>query len=266
MLTDDVFRVSEASVRFEGLAHAEEAAVRELLADLERGPNVFRVRTSDIVAELSTLTEVDAASARVTLPANLTVQLDERDPVFIWSNGALSWLVDEEGMLFAPADEATAMAVRAAVEGEAATSDEGADGSDQGSDETELDPVLEARAALPRVQDGRLWADPPTVGTYLRQSDLEVMRQLLAVTPELLDSAARQLRLRVDEADGYVLESEDRGWRALFGYYTPTLQPPEVIPRQVQCLQWLLASEERKLETVRLALSDETCGTFTKFR
>ena len=63
-----------------------------------------------------------------------------------------------------------------------------------------------------------------------------------------------------------MLESEDRGWRALFGYYTPTLQPPEVIPRQVQCLQWLLASEERKLETVRLALSDETCGTFTKFR
>ena len=57
-----------------------------------------------------------------------------------------------------------------------------------------------------------------------------------------------------DEIEGlekiYVIESDDRGWRALFGYYTPTLQPPEVIPRQVQCLRWLLASEERKLETV----------------
>jgi hypothetical protein len=189
--------------------------------------------------------------------------------VFIWSNGALSWLVDEEGMLFAPADEATAMAVRAAVAEGATTTD--ADAApvaepDAEASDAELDPVLQARATLPLVEDGRLWADPPTVGTYLKQSDLAVMRQLLALTPELLDSAAQELRLRVDQADGFVLESEDRGWRALFGYYTPTLQPPEVIPRQVQCLQWLLASEERKLETVRLALSDETCGTFTKFK
>jgi hypothetical protein len=103
------------------------------------------------------------------------------------------------------------------------------------------------------------------VGTYLPASDLAVMRQLLALTPELLGSQAQELRLRVDKQDGYVLES-DRTWRVLFGHYTPTLQPPEVIPRQVQCLQWLLASEERKLERVRLALSDEACGTFTKFR
>lgn len=271
MLTDDVFRVTDASVRFEGLVHAEEAAVRDLLADIERGPNIFRVRTSDIVAELSTLTEVDAASARVTLPADLTVQLDERDPVFIWSNGALSWLVDEEGMLFAPADEATAASVRTTVTGAHADGVEVTADDDTAVVEPEspgiaIDPALEARAALPLVEDGRLPPEPPTVGTYLPQSDLAVMRQLLAVTPELLGSQAQDLRLRVDQADGYVLVSEDRGWRALFGYYTPTLQPPDVIPRQVQCLRWLLASEERKLETVRLALSDTTCGTFTKYR
>ena len=37
------------------------------------------MRTSDIVAELSTLTEVDAGSARVTVPSDLTARLDERD-------------------------------------------------------------------------------------------------------------------------------------------------------------------------------------------
>ncbi len=274
MLTDDAFSVTEDSVRFEGLAHAEEAAVRELLSDLERGPNAFRVRTSEIVSELSTLTEVDAASARVTLPAEVTVELDERDPVFIWSNGALSWLVDEEGMLFAPADEATATAVRDAVDGgspatpapvEETAADGGAAADGAADDEVGLDPTLAARAALPVVEDGRMPPEPPTVGTYLPPSDLAVMRQLLAVTPELLGSLSKDLHLRVDEAGGYVLESQDRSWRALFGYYTPTLQPPEVIPRQVQCLQWLLANEERKLETVRLALSEETCGTFTKY-
>jgi hypothetical protein len=278
LLTDDAFRVSEESVRFEGLAHADEAAVREHLSDLDRRPNVFRVRASSIVKELSTLTEVDAARARITLPADITVQLDERDPVFIWSNGARSWLVDEDGMLFAPADESTAQAVAearaaaaggledaeaAAEEAEAAAEDEDAE-ADPGP--TEFDPALAARAALPLVEDDRLWTEEPTVGTYLPASDLAVMRLLLAVTPEVLGSQAQDLRLRVDKADGFVLKSEDRGWRALFGHYTPTIQPPDVIPAQVQCLRWLLASEERKLEQVRLALSDEACGTFTKFQ
>lgn len=237
MLTDDAFRVTDASVSFAGLAHADEAAVRERLADVERGPNVFRVRASQIVGQLSTLTEVDAASARVTLPADVTVELDERDPVFIWTNGAVSWLVDEEGMLFAPADEAAA---------------------------PPADPTLTARANLPIVRDARV-TEQADVGTYLAPTDLRVMRLLLAVTPELLGSRAEELELYVDEEDGFVLES-DRAWRALFGHYTPTLQPPEVIPRQVQCLRWLLGREERKLKEVWLALSDEACGTYSKTR
>jgi hypothetical protein len=269
MLTDDAFTVSEASVRFEGLAHADEAVVREHLADIDRGPNVFRVRSSDIVGELSTLTEVDAASARVTLPAGVTVALDERDPVFIWSNGALSWLVDEEGMLFAPADEATAAAARAAMQGEGtadtAEFEPGVGGEADPAADAAAELTLTARANLPLVEDARLPAEPPTVGSYLDPIDQQVMRQLLALTPELLGSRATQLELRVDESRGYVLES-DRGWRVLFGHYTPTLQPPTVIPRQVQCLQWLLASEERKLEEVWLALSDEACGTYSKIK
>ena len=269
MLTDDAFTVTDESVTFEGLAHADEAVVREHLSDLERGPNVFRVKASEIVSRLSTLTEVDAASARVTLPAAVTVELDERDPVFIWSNGALSWLVDEEGMLFAPADEATAAAVRAAAqEGTVAAE---ADGDTPAADDpgaeadgaTEAELTLTARANLPIVEDARLPDEPPTVGTHLGFSDLLGMRQLLALTPELLGTKAEELQLRVDDSDGYVLQS-DSGWRALFGHYTPTLQPPEVLPQQVQCLQWLLASEERKLEEVWLALSDEACGTYSK--
>lgn len=260
MLTDDAFRVTGANVSFEGLVHAEEDVVRERLSDIDRRPNVFRVKASDIVSELSTLTEVDAASARVTLPAGLTVALDERDPVFIWSNGERSWLVDEEGMLFAPAHEATAAAVRAAtlgdVPGDAADSEVGA------ADETGNDPTLRARAVLPKVEDARLPDEPPTVGTHLDPLDRAVMRQLLALTPGMLRSRATQLTLTVDESAGYVLES-DEGWRALFGHYTPTLQPPTVIPRQVQCLQWLLAKEERKLKEVWLALSDEACGTYS---
>jgi hypothetical protein len=271
MLTDDAFRVTDASVSFEGLAHADEEVVREHLPDIERGPNVFRVKASQIVSELSTLTAVDAAAARLNLPAGLIVELDERDPVFIWSNGARSWLVDEEGMLFAPADEATAAAVRAAAL-EVGTTDEGAADQEEAGvtipgETAEGEAVapeltLMARANLPLVEDARLPAEQPTVGSHLGATDLQVMRQLLALTPELLGSRATSLELRVDASDGYVLKS-DLGWQALFGTYTPTLQPPTVIPLQVQCLQWLLAKEERKLEQVWLAISDEACGTYS---
>jgi hypothetical protein len=68
----------------------------------------------------------------------------------------------------------------------------------------------------------------------------------------------------VDDSDGYVLESLDQTWRAQFGHYSLTLQPPEVIPAQVQCLRWLLAREERRLQQVRLAVGDGTCGTFLR--
>lgn len=243
MLTDEAFTVGEENVTFRGLAHADEAEVRDLLSDIDRRPNVFRVRASEIVADLSTLTEVDAASAVVTLPANVSVTLDERDPVFIWSDDAQSWLVDEEGMLFAPADP----------EGVADRS-----GDDVGEADEDG-----ARDRLPVVIDARLPEEPPTEGTYLSPLDLAAMRQLLALDAELLGSQAQQLELRVDDAHGYVLEGRDAGWRALFGHYTLNLQPPEVIPAQVQCLKWLLDRREPRLEQVRLAVSEEACGTFT---
>ncbi len=251
LLTDDTFRVIEANVTFRGLQQADEAEVRAHLSDLERAPNVFRVRASDIVRDLSQLTEVDAAHASVTLPARVTVELDEREPLFIWSNGEVSWLVDAEGMLFSPVDDVANVADPGSAGG-------GAPG------ETVSDPGSVARAALPIVKDARIVPMPPTQGSYLSAMDVAVMRQLLAVTPELLGSKSRDLRLSVDQNDGYVLESRDLGWDAVFGPYTPSLQPATVVPSQVQCLRWTLAAREQRLDRVRLALSDDYCGTFTE--
>ena len=237
LLTDEAFTVTEEQVSFRGLAAADEAEVRARLSDVERGPNVFRLRASEIVSELSTLVEVDAASAVVSLPAAVSVRLDERDPVFIWRSGDTAWLVDDEGMLYAPVDAS-------------AEFDEGT-------------PAGAVRAGLPVIDDERLIETPPAEGDRLRAIDLAAMRQLLALDSELLGPRATELALRVDDRDGYVLESRDRAWRALFGRYTLTLQPPDVIPQQAQCLQWLLASGPRKLEQVRLAVSEGGCGTFT---
>ncbi len=287
LLTDDAFRVTEERISFRGLAHADEAEVRALLSDIDRGPNVFRVRASDIVSELSTLTEVDAAYATVTLPADVSIHLDERDPLFIWTDGEETWLVDEEGMLFASALDETARDDPAAspTPGEADEPSEAEAGVSVSAGEA-------ARAALPVVRDGRLVVEPtaapptadPATGEvpsaappttapstaeptpevrFLPEADLAVMRQLLTLTPEMLGSSSTELRLRVDQRDGYVLESRPLGWFAIFGRYTPSVQPPEAIPGQVQCLRWLLARAERDLVQIRLAPSDEGCGTFT---
>ena len=75
LLTDDAFRVTEDSVAFHGLEHADEAAVRAHLSGIDRAPNIFRVRASDIVSDVSVLPDVDAASAAVTLPATISVTL-----------------------------------------------------------------------------------------------------------------------------------------------------------------------------------------------
>ena len=102
LLTDASFRVSASSVVFEGLRYADETAVRDHLSGLEREPNVFRVRASEIASDLLVLPEVASAAATVTLPARVSVRIEEREPVFTWQDGETAWLIDEEGMLFAP--------------------------------------------------------------------------------------------------------------------------------------------------------------------
>lgn len=252
LLTDPAFTINEADVTFEGLQNADETAVRSHLSGIDRGPNVFRVRADGIVGDMDSLPDVDAASARVTLPASISVQLDERQPLFVWSDGDVAWLVDDEGMLFGPTADRSPEP----------NASPGPDASPDSSTEPSLHDDA-TRAGLPTVIDARFPAVRPTIGVHLPAADLLVMRQLLALTPELLGSSSERLQLRVDENLGYVLHS-DRPWVAIFGRYTPRVQPPEVIPQQVQCLQALLAREEKKLEQVRLSVSEDGCGTFTR--
>ena len=91
--------------------------------------------------------------------------------------------------------------------------------------------------------------------------DLEAVRLLGALTPELIGSEAPALTLSVDDESGYVLEWPDH-WRAVFGHYTRTLLPPDRIPAQVQCLGELLREREDSVVGATLAVSADRCGTF----
>jgi hypothetical protein len=227
------------------------------------------VRAADIVSDVSSLPDVDAASATVTLPAHVSVRLEERVPLFVWSGGGMEWLVDDEGMLFGPTvlEAATDGGAGAPADDEAGASADEAAGASAGAGATgpPLTAVVdeEVREGLPMVLDARIPEQPPTVGSHLAADDLAVMRQLLSLTPELLGSRAGELQVRVDQDLGYWIQS-DLGWLAIFGHYYPRVQPPERIASQVQCLQALLARREPQLERVWLAVNEDACGTFTE--
>ena len=40
--------------------------------------------------------------------------------------------------------------------------------------------------------------------------------------------------------DGFVIRADPQGWLAIFGFYTPSLRTPELIPGQVRLLRSLL--------------------------
>jgi hypothetical protein len=226
-----------------------------------------------MAAGLMALPEVRAARVSVRLSGEVHVDVKEREPIFVWSNGGDAWLVDREGVLFARPgpEDLPAPAVPGSTGDDPATQDP-EPGASVTPDATP--PALDApsgtggddaaRSVLPMVEDARLARQAPDAGDRLGEVDLAVLRQLLALTPETIASASRSLRLRVDERDGYVLESMDLGWQALFGRYSPTLHPPDSIPRQVQCLAALLGDREDRVSRVWLVPSGSGCGTYLR--
>ena len=68
------------------------------------------------------------------------------------------------------------------------------------------------------------------------------------------------MRLTVSDQNGFVLRTGQDGWIAIFGFYTPTLRTPELIPGQVRLLRSLLIGREPLVE--RVILASETDGTY----
>jgi hypothetical protein len=233
LLTDEGFRVQPDQVSVVGLRFVSQDEARAQLADLYRRPSSLRIRAGEIVAGLESLPQVVSAQAVVRLPGEVRVEVVEREPLFVWRNGGQAWLIDREGVLIAPREAAGVEELGSGALG----------------------------SALPEVDDARVLDPPPGLGDRLGAQDLQVMRTLLALDAEVLHSSSGELRLRVDDREGYVIQNVDRALSARFGHYAPTVHPVDAIPREVQCLAAVLAADEPRLQSVTLALSDDGCGT-----
>lgn len=231
--TDRTFAVDPTTIPITGERYTAEADIRaELDLPADKLVNIFRIPVSEIEARIEKLPAVRDATVTATLPDRVTVSVTERSPMLVWRTPAGAWLVDGTGYLFGRAD-----AIDPAELGTGATG-----------------------TPLPAVDDRRIESDMG-LGSTVPALDLAVIRLLLTVTPEMVRSEAPELYLRMEDEQGYVLDAPG-WWRAVFGPYTPVLRPPDIIPRQVQCLDGLLAGRENMVNAVTLALSDERCGTF----
>lgn len=228
-VTNHQFDLDPAKVEVSTLVYTQPEVIREALGlPATARPNVFRIDTRSMRRVLEALPAVARADVQVTLPDRLVVDVAEREAVFALATDTGTYLVADNGfVLYAlPAHDWSSVDVPAIEDRRA-----------------EFAPELEA--------GGRL--DAISLAATLR---------LAAITPELIGTQYEVLSLTVDDAEGYVLNAEPDGWRAVFGHYTPNLRPVDLIDRQVQCLRSRVEAGEEGIAVIYLATLDERCGTF----
>lgn len=209
----------------EGAMYTDEAAVLAVL-DEARGGNLFTLVSAPYEAAIRDIPTVRAVDLTIRLPDAITVRLRERTPILVWRVGERRYLVDAEGRLFARMPE---------------------------------QPPPGARA-LPVVEDRRAASVGLSVGRTLDRVDLDAATRLGSIVPSDVGSAAERLAVFVTDANGFTVRTDPASWQAVFGFYTPTLRTPELIPGQVRLLRSLLIGREPLVE--RIILASETDGTY----
>ncbi len=228
-MTSERFELNPANVSISELVYTQPDVIRSTInLPQDLAPNVFRIGTRDMQRALESLPAVAAADVHVDLPDSLVVDVTERTPTFVLISGDTAYVVDRDGHVL--------------------------DGVERGD---------AAGIGLPIVLDDRVdYAPELEVGGVLDQVSLDADLRLAALTPEIVGTAYEHLRLSVNDTDGYVLQAEPNGWRAIFGQYTPNLRPVDIIDRQVQCLRARVGEDEQKIAVIYLAPLDEGCGTY----
>lgn len=208
----------------EGATFTDQAEIVGALEDA-RGTNLFTLVTRPLEDRVRTIPTVRGVDVSVRLPSTLVVRIRERTAILVWRIGARRYLVDGDGRLF----------VKLPEEPTATT------------------------AALPVIEDRRAAMVDLVVGATLDRVDLDAATRLGSLAPADVGSAAEALVVFISDANGFTIRTRPASWQAVFGFYTPTLRTPELVPGQVRLLRSLLIGREPLVDKVILA--SETDGT-----
>jgi cell division septal protein FtsQ len=211
-------------VVIEGATFSDQAAIVAAVEDAQ-GANLFSLVTRPLEEKVRQIPTVRGADVSVRLPTTLVVRVRERSPILVWRIGARRYLVDSEGRVFAKLGE---------------------------------DPAPLA-AELPVIDDRRAASVDLVVGASLDRIDLDAATRLGSLKPADVGSAAQELLVVINDANGFTVRTRPQSWQAVFGFYTPTLRTPELVPGQVRLLRSLLIGREPRID--RIILASETDGT-----
>ena len=221
------------SLRLVGLQLLDEGAV-SAVSGVVLGDGLLTSDPRSIEQVLNEIPFVASARVRIGLPGEIRAEIREEIPLLRWSSGGLTYLMNGSGELLGPTTSPLLnSAGRAAVE------------------------------LLPLMRDLR--SGPPLLpGDAITPLDVDISTRLASLTLADLGSTATRLSLVIDPQYGFVLQGEGEGiaWNAVFGIYSATIRPPEMLPGQVRLLRSLLAGRERRIGWVILA--DGQAGTFTE--
>lgn len=206
------------------LRWTDRAEVLAAVAPAEGG-NAFRVETGVLEARIRDLPAVASVRVRVALPDRLVVEVTERTPILAWQVGDSRLLIDRTGRIFASPSAETVAAV-----------------------------------GVPTVVDTRASSAALAIGGSLDPEDLDAATRLAGLTPRDIGSLARSLVVVVTDENGFVVRTQPASWTAIFGFYTPSVRTPELIPGQVRLLRSLL--DEREPLVDRVILADDRNGTW----
>jgi hypothetical protein len=115
----------------------------------------------------------------------------------------------------------------------------------------------------PIIDDRRAASAGLSIGARLNSQDVDAATRLASLVPGDVGSAATRLRVLVTDENGFVVRADPQGWSAIFGFYTPSLRTPELIPGQVRLLRSLLIGRSTDR---RVVLASETDGTYVPGR
>jgi hypothetical protein len=212
-------------VVIEGATFSDQAAIVAAVEEA-KGANLFSLVTRPLEDKVRQIPTVRGADVSVRLPTTLVVRVRERSPILVWRIGARQYLVDSEGRVFAKLGE---------------------------------DPAPSA-AELPVIDDRRAASVDLVVGATLDRIDLDAATRLGSLKPADVGSAAEELLVVINDANGFTVRTRPPSWQAVFGFYTPTLRTPELVPGQVRLLRSLLIGREPRID--RIILASETDGTY----
>jgi cell division protein FtsQ len=193
--------------------------------DVPAGANLFEVRTGDLAARLREIPAIRSVDVAVVLPDRLRVVIHEREPLLAWRVGGGTFLVDSTGFVLAQLG----------------------------------DHPPAGAAVLPVVDDRRAASVGLEVGAVIDPVSLDAALRIGSLLPADVGSDGTRLGIAYDDTDGFTVTGAPSGWTAVFGFYTLTLRPTDLIPGQVRLLRSVLAGQEGKL--ARILLADDKSGT-----